>query len=105
MQQELTAFKSSLGGLMRVPEGREIALDNLELLANYKAKIGEIAGNRGLSINDRMDQIYHLKPPHLKTMQEVPGATGASGPKEGDRKQFKQGWGVFRGGQWVPASP
>lgn len=24
------------------------------------------------------------------------------GPKEGDRKQFKQGWGVFKNGQWVP---
>jgi len=24
---------------------------------------------------------------------------------EGDRKQFKQGWGVFRNGQWVPETP
>jgi hypothetical protein len=25
-----------------------------------------------------------------------------SQPKEGERKQFKQGWGVYRNGQWVP---
>ncbi len=28
-------------------------------------------------------------------------ATNAPAPKEGDRKQFKQGWGVYRNGQWV----
>jgi hypothetical protein len=32
--------------------------------------------------------------------EEHPAA--AATPHEGDRKQFKQGWGVFRGGQWAP---
>ena len=27
---------------------------------------------------------------------------GEVGPKEGERKQFKQGWGVYRDGKWVP---
>ena len=33
-----------------------------------------------------------------------PGVS-AAGPKEGDRKQFKQGWGVYRNGQWQPETP
>jgi hypothetical protein len=32
-------------------------------------------------------------------------AATAPAPKEGDRKQFKQGWGVYRNGQWVPETP
>lgn len=32
--------------------------------------------------------------------------SGQTIPHEGDRRQFKQGWGVFRNGKWVPeASP
>src|SRR5262249_30466954 len=26
-------------------------------------------------------------------------------PQEGERRQFKQGWGVFHNGQWVPENP
>lgn len=29
-------------------------------------------------------------------------ASGEGQPKEGERKQFKQGWGVFKNGKWVP---
>jgi hypothetical protein len=32
-----------------------------------------------------------------------PAGGGAATPQVGERKQFKQGWGVFHNGQWVPA--
>jgi hypothetical protein len=32
-------------------------------------------------------------------------AANAPAAKEGERKQFKQGWGVFHNGQWVPEKP
>ena len=35
--------------------------------------------------------------------QNAPATPAA--PKEGERRQFKQGWGVYRGGKWVPETP
>jgi hypothetical protein len=40
--------------------------------------------------------------PYLGPAGTGAGGGGASDAKEGDRKQFKQGWGVFRNGKWVP---
>jgi hypothetical protein len=40
--------------------------------------------------------------PYLGPAGAGAGGGGALDAKEGDRKQFKQGWGVFRNGKWVP---
>jgi hypothetical protein len=82
MQQELAAFKSSLGGLMTTPEGRRISLENLGLIANYKTQIGQIAADTTLSPSERIQKVYSVAPPHLKTEAPVssqPGQTQATG--------------------------
>jgi hypothetical protein len=67
MQQELTAFKASLGGLMTTPDGRRISLENLGLIANYKTEIGRVASDTSLAPADRIQKIYAMPPPHLAT--------------------------------------
>jgi hypothetical protein len=82
MQQELTAFKSSLGGLMTTPEGREISVSNLGLLSQYQEQIGKIASNTDIPVNERMRQIYSLPPPKLKTLADLPPGVSREPPKQ-----------------------
>jgi hypothetical protein len=84
MQQELAAFKSSLGGLMTTPEGRRISVENLGLIANYKTQIGQIAADTTLSPSERIQKIYSVAPPHLKTEAPTPSQPGQTpGSKPG----------------------
>lgn len=69
-----------------IPEGIPEVVDSL------RRKYGETA---------EID--YGYRP---KTQKDVAPAAAASsvapGQKVGDRKQFKQGWGVWNGSQWIP---
>lgn len=76
MQQELAAFKSSLGGLMTTPEGRRISVENLKLINRFNARVGEIASDTSLSPSQRLKQIYDLPEPGLRTLWT--GPTGKS---------------------------
>lgn len=80
LQNELSNFKSALGGLMTTPEGRRISLSNLKLITDYKEQIGRIASNSKLGVQERWNQIYSLEPPKLTT--EIPSqkAQGAAPP-------------------------
>jgi hypothetical protein len=105
MQQELTAFKSSLGGLMTTPEGRRISIDNLKLINNYSSQVGAIAADTSLTPSQRYEKIYSLQPPKLTT--QVPNAGGqgqpsqfqegqtATNPKTGERL-------MYHNGKWEP---
>jgi hypothetical protein len=77
---ELDAFKASLGGLSRTPEGRAVALNNLKAIAQYKAQIGAIANDTGLSPAGRMEKIYSLEPPELVTELPKEKTTAPSAP-------------------------
>jgi hypothetical protein len=112
MQQELTAFKSSLGGLMTTPEGRRISVDNLKLIAGYKQDIGKIAADQRIPIQQRMETIYSLPPPHLKTLDDMRGPAPAGGQGGGQAQpQIRDGMTatnpqtgqkiIMRGGQWI----
>ena len=72
MQQELAAFKSSLGGLMTTQEGRRISIENLQLLNRFNQRIGEIASDTSLSPSQRMQKIYSLPEPGLRTLWTGP---------------------------------
>lgn len=76
MQQELAAFKSSLGGLMTTPEGRRISVENLKLINRFNSRVGEIASDSSLSPSQRLKQIYELPEPGLRTLWT--GPTGKS---------------------------
>jgi hypothetical protein len=71
LNTELLAFKASLGGLMTTPQGREISVTNLGLIARYKTQIGEIAADSKLTPTERLSKIYQLPPPQLVT--QAPG--------------------------------
>jgi hypothetical protein len=71
MQQELNAFKASLGGLMTTQEGRRISVDNLKLISEYTEVVGKVASDTRIPIRDRMQKIYEIPPPHLKTLEDV----------------------------------
>ena len=86
MQQELTAFKASLGGLMTTPEGRAISGENLKLISQYKEQIGKIAVDSRLSPEERMQRIYQLPPPHLKTLDEIKGQPAQQGQSSGNKR-------------------
>jgi hypothetical protein len=47
------------------------------------------------------DHFTPIAPYQMRTRSTMTGSD-SSQPQEGDRKQFKQGWGVYRNGQWVP---
>jgi hypothetical protein len=86
MQQELTAFKASLGGLMTTQEGRAISGENLKLISQYKEQIGKIAVDSRLSPEERMQRIYQLPPPHLKTLDEIKGQPAQQGQSSGNKR-------------------
>jgi hypothetical protein len=71
MQQELTAFKGSLGGLMKTKEGREISVENLKLLSDYTENIGRIASDPNIPMNRKMQEIYKVPRPQLKTLADA----------------------------------
>jgi len=72
LQNELTAFKSALGGLMTTPEGRELSISNLQILSKYKEDVGRVAADKSLTGDQRINKIYDLKIPKLQT--ELPKA-------------------------------
>ena len=99
MQQELTAFKASLGGLMTTPEGRKISVENLKLVAEYQRDVGQIASDKRLSVQDRIQKIINFPAPHLKTMDDIAGNRGGGGqaPMPGARQA--------RDGKWYVSDP
>ena len=114
MQQELTAFKSSLGGLMTTPEGRRISVANLKLINDYSAKVGEIASDTSMTPAQRYNKIYSLDPPKLN-LEAPKSAAPAGGGRSGSAVAAPQaGEGqiiinrstgerrMLRNGQWVP---
>jgi hypothetical protein len=90
LQNELTSFKSALGGLMTTPQGRELSISNLQLLSKYKEDVGRIAADTRLPAAQRIQQIYDVAVPHLQT---------AVGPAVGTKRN---GY-TFKGGD--PNSP
>ena len=114
MQQELTAFKSSLGGLMTTPEGRRISVANLKLINDYSAKVGEIASDTSMTPAQRYNKIYSLDPPKLnleapKSVAPAGGggrAVAAPTPQAGEGQIIiNRSTGerrMLRNGQWVP---
>ncbi len=121
LQNELSAFKASLGGLMVTPEGRRISLENLKLLSNFQEQVGSVAANTNIPAVERMKLIYQIPPPRLKTMEDVQQGRGSGGyiPQQTSAQQNPQTgqWSegqtatnprtgqriILRGGQWVPA--
>ncbi|ACK51693.1 hypothetical protein Msil_2774 [Methylocella silvestris BL2] len=85
------SFKNALGGLMTTPQGREIAVKNLELMGQYQAHIGKIAADTTKSAQQRMTEIQNLPPPSLQlSLPETgPGASGSAPPA--GFKQAKDG--------------
>ncbi|SFK79041.1 hypothetical protein [Methylocapsa palsarum] len=85
------SFKNALGGLMTTPQGREIAVKNLELMGQYQAQIGKIAGDTTKPAQHRMTEIQNLPPPRLQLSlpESGPGASGAAPPA--GFKQAKDG--------------
>lgn len=60
-------FKSALGGMLTTPQGRQAAVANMKLLAQYQQQVGAIAGDEKNypSYKDRMTAIQALPPPRL----------------------------------------
>jgi hypothetical protein len=79
MSNELGGFKMALGGLLTTPEGREIAVNNLKLMSEYKIKTGDIARNTDLTPSQRMQKISEVPFPRLQT--SAPNAPGAQPSK------------------------
>jgi hypothetical protein len=83
-------------------------LDTAYSNGQFKAAVAQIQREIELSSRTGPAAIKELR----KMYGEVPGSPepepggggggAAAGPREGDRKQFKQGVGIFRNGQWVP---
>ncbi|MEJ0094557.1 MAG: transglycosylase SLT domain-containing protein [Methylocella sp.] len=71
------AFASSPPNLL-TPEGRQIAFENLKTLANYQAKVGEIAGDRSIPVAERMTRIQALPPPTPPQAQQSPAPGSAT---------------------------
>lgn len=67
MANEMTGFRNALGGLLTTPEGRQIAVNNLKLMSEYKLKVGAIARDRSLSPSERMDKMADVEFPRLQT--------------------------------------
>jgi hypothetical protein len=82
LQNELNAFKSALGGLMTTPEGRRASINNLTLLNDYAAHVGDIASDTMKSPSQRMKEIYAVKPPKLHI--EVTKSSGAGQAQSGE---------------------
>lgn len=85
------------GGVMRVDD-RDKALEILHTAwsnGTYERLARAIEAQIGRELN----AIRSGGKPGLSQI----GSDGAEGaPKEGERKQFKQGWGVYRNGKWEP---
>jgi hypothetical protein len=110
MQQELTAFKSSLGGLMTTPDGRRVSVENLKLLSDYKEAVGRVASDHTIPIRERMERIYQLPPPHLKTLDDVKTAgpsqgQAAAAPPPGTPHGARQGLDVKGNPAWFVSDP
>jgi hypothetical protein len=88
LQNELNAFKASLGGLMTTPDGRRITVANLKLLSQYQQQIGAIAADQTMPPGKRMQKVYAIAPPKLNVEipqgpQGLPGAPGAGSGASG----------------------
>jgi hypothetical protein len=105
MQQELTAFKSSLGGLMTTPDGRRVSVENLKLLSDYKEAVGRIASDSNIPIRSRMERIYQLPPPHLKTLDDVGGTSSAQGRSATPPSGTPHGARQAQDGNWYVPDP
>jgi hypothetical protein len=83
MSNEMAGFKSALGGLLTTPEGRKIAISNLQLMHQYKMDIGKIARDRSLGPSERMEKIADVPFPTLRTNTEgnKPGQEGTTAGK------------------------
>lgn len=79
----ITALQKLIAGQLRTKQRQAEAIDL------PKGKFEKLVGTRGLQVLGNIDNPVAL------------GATEA--PKVGDRKQFKQGVGVWDGTKWVPA--
>lgn len=72
----------------------------------------EMAIAKAAPAETRQDILDHIlnpstsagAPPATAAPAAAPAA-GAAQPKNGERKQFKQGWGVWDGQKWVPEKP
>jgi hypothetical protein len=85
---EIADFRNALGGLLTTPEGRELAVANLQAMQQYKASAGRIALDDRLTNGEKMRQLAELPFPRLQT--EIPKPEGASAPiKTEPGKKYK----------------
>ena len=94
--KEINAELDAYGKILKGPydeENRRKASDGIARLAQ------ELSLNGGKKSHDGTTKVKPGDTTGNGTTTANPSPTLA--PKEGDRKQFKQGWGVFRNGKWV----
>lgn len=90
---ELTGFTNSLGGLMTTKEGRELGISTMAKIANYKVRLGEIAGGPGTD-QEKIAAMNNVRPPEIdfgeiKRLTAERQKSGGFDVSHGGREYFK----------------